>query len=99
MKVVGRKTSINPRDEARRRWGRVRIVEGGLSRRSGKRRIKQHRLPGTRQERRLIERLMGRALPVEQMGEAIKLLRMGARLKELEINSRLERILHPADEQ
>ena len=90
--------SSNPREEAKRRWGRVRIVQGGLAR-SGRKRISRKRLPGTIAERRIVERLMGRALPPEEMAEAIKLLRTGARLKELEINQRLERILHPADEQ
>lgn len=89
--------SSNPREEARRRWGRVRIVQGGLSRRSTRRRIRR-RLPGTVAERRLVERVVGRALSTGEMADAIKLLRTGARLKEIEINDRLERILHPADE-
>ncbi len=94
---MARKGSTNPRDEARRRWGRVRIFQGGIPR-TGRRRIRR-RMPGTASERRVVERVVGRALPMSELTEAIKLLRMGAHLKELEINERLERILHPADEQ
>ena len=89
--------STNAKNEAKRRWGRVRVVQGGLAR-SGRKRIPRRRLPGTVAERRIVERLVGRALPPEEMADAIKILRTGARLKELEINQRLERILTPAEE-
>lgn len=85
----------NPHDEARRRWGRARVLPGGLSpRRTGARRVRP-RQPGTAAERRLVERVIGRHLSAGELTEAIKLLRAGAKLKEMEINERIESILRP----
>lgn len=91
----------NPRTEARRRWGRVRVLSGGKAPRSrGARRLRGPRLPGTAAERRVIERVLDRKLEPSEMAEAVKLLRAGAHLKELEINERIEAILrqHPDPE-
>ena len=88
------------REEARRRWGRARVLSGGRAPRplTGSRRLRTRtRLPGTAAERRLVERIVGKALTAGEMQEAIKLLRAGARLKELEINARLESILRSPD--
>ena len=90
------KDGFNPRDEARKRWGRARVLPGGLARPIGAKRLRV-RLPGTAAERRLVERVIGRHLGSTDMQEAIKLLRAGARLKELEINERIESILRPED--
>ena len=40
-------------------------------------------------ERRIVMRLVARALSREEMRDAIRILRAGARLKELELNERL----------
>lgn len=75
---------------ARRRWGTARVLLGGPARPKKKR---GPRLPGTSDERALIEHLVGRVLPHDQLADAIRLLRAGAKLKELEINERLETLL------
>ena len=86
---------MTAREEARRRWGRARVLPGGRAPRpvTGSRRVRTRRQPGTAAERRLVERLVGKRLGPDAMQDAIKLLRAGARLKEIEINSRLESIL------
>jgi hypothetical protein len=90
-----RRTS--PHEEARRRWGKARVVAGGLAvpRPRGVRRQARTRLPGTAAERRFAERVVGRRLSAEELIGAIKLLRAGAKLKELEINHRIELLLDP----
>jgi len=75
---------------ARRRWGTARVLLGGPPR---PKRAPRPRLPGTAQERSLVEHLVGRKLPQDQLADAIRLLRAGAKLKELEINDRLETLL------
>lgn len=98
MAIEDRRRSA--REEARRRWGRARVLSGGRAPRplTGSRRLRTRpRLPGTAAERRLVERIVGKALTASEMQEAIKLLRAGARLKELEINARLESILRSPD--
>jgi hypothetical protein len=82
-----RKTSLLR--TARRRWGSARVVQGGPPK--PKKRVP--RLPGTALERKLVGRLLGRALSRDEMVSAIRLLRAGARIKELEINDRLETLL------
>lgn len=44
-------------------------------------------------ERKLVQRLVGKALSREQMADAIRLLRAGAKLKELEMNERLQSLI------
>lgn len=89
---------VSAREEARRRWGKARVLLGGLNARtrSGTRRLRS-RAPGTAAERRVAERVVGRRLGQDELTDAIKLLRAGARLKELEINERIESLLHPDD--
>ena len=93
--MENRKKPTTAQAEARRRWGRARVLPGGRAPRplTGSRRVRTRRQPGTAAERRLVERVIGKRLAADEMQEAIKLLRAGARLKELEINARLESIL------
>lgn len=74
---------------ARRRWGTVRVIRGGV-RPKPKRRPK---MPGTAMERKLITRVVGKALSREQMADAVRVLRAGARVKELEMNERLQSLI------
>lgn len=95
---------LSARSEARRRWGKARVLRGGRAeppsaRRAGEKRARARtRPPGTAPERRLAERILGRRLSREELADAIRLLRAGARLKELEISGRVESILHPERE-
>ena len=74
---------------ARRRWGTVRVIRGGVR----PRRKRRPKLPGTAMERTLIQRLVGKALTRDQMADAIRVLRAGAKLKELEMNERLQGLI------
>ena len=93
--VMKNDRSISAREEARRRWGNARVLPGGQAARPkrGARRIR--RSPGTAEERRLVERIVGHRLPAKDLADAIRLLRAGAKLKELEINERIESMLNP----
>ncbi len=95
---MNKERRLSAREEARRRWGKARVLLGGLNTkiRRGARRLRS-RAPGTAAERRIAERVVGRRLAQDELIEAIKLLRAGARLKELEINERIESLLHPDD--